>query len=57
VSDERPDEWYDAMNQLTDDIVEAVDGQHISYQQLAERLTDMGYRRITGGEDIRRSTR
>jgi hypothetical protein len=50
VSDERSDEWYDAMNRLTDDIVEVVDGQHISYQQLAERLMDMGYRRVEGSD-------
>jgi hypothetical protein len=47
---ERTDEWYDAVNELTDDIVAAVDGQRISYEQLAERLVDLGYRRHAGGE-------
>lgn len=50
MSDDRSDEWFDAMNQLTDDIAEAVDGERISYQQLAERLTDKGYRRPAESE-------
>jgi len=50
TSNERPDEWYDAVNTLTDDIVTAVDGQHISYEQLAKRLVDMGYRRHAGDD-------
>jgi hypothetical protein len=50
AADERPDEWYDAVNELTDDIVAAVDGEHISFEQLAQRLVDLGYRRHAGDE-------
>jgi hypothetical protein len=45
MSDTHEPAWFDSMNALTDDITASVDGKHLSYWQLAEKLTELGWRK------------